>query len=390
MTPLVTAAHASARPVQRAGHIGTDDNRYCGAAVFGALAASATSQLDLTARAFGLRDLTDADREVLRVISLGLTSPDARVWPLKLTRVLAAYGNPYAGYFGAQLGTGSQQLGPGVTAGAAASLAWIRARVGDDPSDAAVAAAVAAHAAERGRIGGFGVPFRAEDERLIGMYKLLSHHPARRRPSWRLMEQVVHALREAHGVAPNIVIAIAALVLEQRPTTEPMFWGDQMEPGVASEAARRMGMTLERRWGHLVGPRSTSRVYPDQNHRYRETAESTLEPLVRSTLCRLLVRDGYVVVEATDGQHALELLSQMKRPDVVLLDLSMPRLDGAATFRELQKRDATLPVVLMSGYSEQDAVQHFLGEDLAGFVQKPFSNAEVLRCMSQALAKRAG
>lgn len=114
------------------------------------------------------------------------------------------------------------------------------------------------------------------------------------------------------------------------------------------------------------------------------------EPLVRSTLRRLLVRDGYVVVEATDGQHALELLSQMKRPDVVLLDLSMPRLDGAATFRELQKRDATLPVVLMSGYSEQDAVQHFLGEDLAGFVQKPFSNAEVLRCMSQALAKRAG
>ena len=113
------------------------------------------------------------------------------------------------------------------------------------------------------------------------------------------------------------------------------------------------------------------------------------EPLVRSTLRRLLVRDGYVVVEATDGQHALELLSQMKRPDVVLLDLSMPRLDGAATFHELQKRDATLPVVLMSGYSEQDAVQHFLGEDLAGFVQKPFSNAEVLRCVSQALAKRA-
>ncbi len=113
------------------------------------------------------------------------------------------------------------------------------------------------------------------------------------------------------------------------------------------------------------------------------------EPLVRSTLRRLLVRDGYAVVEATDGQHALELLAQMKRPDVVLLDLSMPKLDGAATFHELQKLDPTLPVVLMSGYSEQDAVQHFLGEDLAGFVQKPFSNTEVLRCLSQALAKRA-
>ncbi|MBM4778725.1 MAG: PAS domain-containing protein [Archangiaceae bacterium] len=112
------------------------------------------------------------------------------------------------------------------------------------------------------------------------------------------------------------------------------------------------------------------------------------EPLVRSTLRRLLVRDGYSVVEAGDGQHALDLLAQMERPDVVLLDLSMPKLDGAATFRELQKLDASLPVVLMSGYSEQDAVQHFLGEDLAGFVQQPFSNAEVLRCLSQALGKR--
>ncbi|MBK7071133.1 MAG: hypothetical protein IPH44_02420 [Myxococcales bacterium] len=245
------APPAAARPQQRAGHIGTDDNRYCGAAVFGALAATVTSQLDLTARAFGLCDLTDGDREVLRVISLCLTSPDARVWPLKLARVLASYGDAYAGYFGAQLGTGSQQLGPGVTAGAAASLAWIRARVGDDPSDAAVAAAVAAHTAERGRIGGFGVPFRAEDERLLGMHRLLAHHPARRRPGWRLMEQVVTALRAAHGVEPNIVIAIAALVLDLglAPTRAGLFVASLMSHTFAAhavEAAEQDGPWLQR------------------------------------------------------------------------------------------------------------------------------------------------
>lgn len=108
----------------------------------------------------------------------------------------------------------------------------------------------------------------------------------------------------------------------------------------------------------------------------------------RVTLREVLERAGYEVSLASGGRAGLAAIGA-ERPDVVLLDLSMPRLDGAATFHELQKLDATLPVVLMSGYSEQDAVQHFLGEDLAGFVQKPFSNTEVLRCLSQALGKRA-
>lgn len=77
------------------------------------------------------------------------------------------------------------------------------------------------------------------------------------------------------------------LVIESRPPSEDMLWGDIMEPSVASEACRRMGLTLARgsvsNWVTLVGPRSKPWVYNDSNMRFRETVESTLEPLVRST-----------------------------------------------------------------------------------------------------------
>lgn len=202
------------RPLQRIGHIGTDDNRFCGAAVFAELAPTVDSQVELVARALGIPHLAAIDREVLRAISLGLCSPDARVWPLKLTRTLAAYGNPYAGFFGAQLVTASDRIGPGATAAAAASLCWLRAEVGDDPDPDRLAAAVARHVATRGRIAGFGVPFRDEDERLVFLRRHLASHPASRRPTWRLFEALAAAMRTRHQLAPNIVIAMAALLVD--------------------------------------------------------------------------------------------------------------------------------------------------------------------------------
>lgn len=230
-------ARLADRPTQRAGHIGPDDNRFCGAAVFGELAATAASPVDLVARAFGLTDLTAADREVLRLIALSVTSPDPRVWPLKLTRTLAAYGSAPVAYFGAQLATVADRMGPGAATAAAESLAWLRARVGAEPTAAAVAAAVAVHDAERGVWAGFGVPLRPRDERLIAMYRMIADHPATRRPAWRLHLLLVDAMR-ARGVEPNIVIAVAALMtdLGVAPRRAGMLLGLLMSQNFAAHA----------------------------------------------------------------------------------------------------------------------------------------------------------
>jgi hypothetical protein len=202
---------APSRPVQRVGHIGDDDNRFCGASVFTELAPRGDGAVELLALAVGAPRLTAIDREALRCVALCTTSPDARVWPLKLARTLASYGNPVAGCYGAQLGNASRSMGPGTATGAATSLVWLRERVGDEPDRAALTDAVVAHQRERGRILGFGVPFRKEDERLLAMHRFLADHPTTRRPTWRLHTQVIEVMRALHGLEPNVVFPSAAL-----------------------------------------------------------------------------------------------------------------------------------------------------------------------------------
>jgi two-component system, cell cycle sensor histidine kinase and response regulator CckA len=61
----------------------------------------------------------------------------------------------------------------------------------------------------------------------------------------------------------------------------------------------------------------------------------------------------------------------------VLLDMTMPRMDGAETFRELRRLAADVRVILVSGYNEVDATSHFVGRGPDGFIQKPFTLVEL-------------
>jgi CheY-like chemotaxis protein len=105
---------------------------------------------------------------------------------------------------------------------------------------------------------------------------------------------------------------------------------------------------------------------------------------VRLIASELLRSMGFDVVTAADGVEALDCYRKVAIR-AVLTDLTMPRLDGLETFRELRRMDPTCRVVLTSGYNEQDAIQNFLGQGLAAFVQKPFIRADLLRAMRVAL-----
>ncbi|MGK2966786.1 MAG: response regulator, partial [Tepidiformaceae bacterium] len=66
-------------------------------------------------------------------------------------------------------------------------------------------------------------------------------------------------------------------------------------------------------------------------------------------------------------------------------------MDGEQAFRALRERDRNVPVVLMSGYSEQDATNRFVGEGLAGFLQKPFQFEDLMKAVRAASTlKRVG
>jgi len=96
---------------------------------------------------------------------------------------------------------------------------------------------------------------------------------------------------------------------------------------------------------------------------------------------------GYHVLTATDGRESLEAFRQ-NRDDIVcvILDLTMPHLDGEQTFRELRRIKPDVKVLMSSGYNEQEVTQRFLGKGLAGFIQKPYKVAELGRKLMGVLA----
>lgn len=98
------------------------------------------------------------------------------------------------------------------------------------------------------------------------------------------------------------------------------------------------------------------------------------EPAVRRTVSRMMELMGFSALQAADGQQGIDLFREHAADiALVMLDLTMPHLDGEQTFGELRRIQPDVRVVLMSGYSQPESVARFAGQGLAGFVQKPFS-----------------
>lgn len=107
---------------------------------------------------------------------------------------------------------------------------------------------------------------------------------------------------------------------------------------------------------------------------------------VQAVASRMAERHGYRVLTAGDGPTALEIFeANRERIACVLLDLAMPQMDGDQMFRELRRIAPGTRVVLMSGYTEEEAARRFAGQGLAGFLQKPFTSAELRAVLHRAV-----
>jgi two-component system cell cycle sensor histidine kinase/response regulator CckA len=92
--------------------------------------------------------------------------------------------------------------------------------------------------------------------------------------------------------------------------------------------------------------------------------------LVTEEMLRMM---GFEVIVAHDGRAALETFRERHAEiTCVLLDLTMPHMDGEEAYREMRRVDGDVRVVMTSGYNEQEVTQRFVGKGLAGFIQKPF------------------
>ncbi len=96
------------------------------------------------------------------------------------------------------------------------------------------------------------------------------------------------------------------------------------------------------------------------------------EESVRCVGFEMLKELGFTAVTAGDGREALKIYTATPNIAFVILDLTMPHMDGEQCFRELRQINPGVKVIMSSGFNEQEVTQKFAGKGLDGFIQKPY------------------
>ncbi len=110
------------------------------------------------------------------------------------------------------------------------------------------------------------------------------------------------------------------------------------------------------------------------------------ESLIRMDLREMLTNLGYLVVgEVGDGQSAINLTWEL-RPDIVIMDIKMPDMDGIEAARILTQ-ERLAPVLLLSAYSQQELVQRAKEAGVASYLVKPFRESDLTPAIEVALAR---
>ncbi len=133
-----------------------------------------------------------------------------------------------------------------------------------------------------------------------------------------------------------------------------------------------------------TAPTSLGRVTAEPKPRRVLIAED--EALIRMDLAEMLGEEGYDVVgQAADGEQAIALAEQL-RPDLIVLDVKMPKLDGiAAAERIAEQRIA--PVVILTAFSQRDLVERARDAGAMAYLVKPFSRQDLVPAIEMAVSR---
>jgi DNA-binding response OmpR family regulator len=110
------------------------------------------------------------------------------------------------------------------------------------------------------------------------------------------------------------------------------------------------------------------------------------EPNIREVVGQYLRRDGYVVVSASDGEEALQAYKR-ERPDLVVLDLMLPKLGGLEVYRRLLGAEGRVPLIMLTARGEEDDRIVGLSMGADDYVVKPFSPRELVARVTAVLRR---
>jgi two-component system, response regulator PdtaR len=112
------------------------------------------------------------------------------------------------------------------------------------------------------------------------------------------------------------------------------------------------------------------------------------EALIRMDLAEMLAEEGYEVVgQAGDGERAVELAEE-HRPDLVVLDVKMPKLDGIAAAQRIAEQRIA-PVVILTAFSQRDLVERARDAGAMAYLVKPFTKNDLMPAVEMAVSRFA-
>ena len=159
---------------------------------------------------------------------------------------------------------------------------------------------------------------------------------------------------------------------EETPTMEPVLTAEELE-AVAHEAA---------------APEEKAAPSESDENRKRTVVVAEDESVNRMDLVGMLEDNGYEVVgEAANGEEAVEL-TRAKRPDVVCMDVKMPRMDGI-TAAGLICDENIAPVVMLTAFSQPDLVKKSTGAGAMAYVTKPYEESKLIPALEVAMGRFA-
>jgi CheY-like chemotaxis protein len=144
----------------------------------------------------------------------------------------------------------------------------------------------------------------------------------------------------------------------------------------------------------IPAPASDVRIYNPTGHRELVMIVDD-EDFVTLLAQRVLTDEGYRIVTAKDGFQAIDIYRKLRdQIALIILDFTMPVMDGADVFEELLQINPKAPVVLSSGFAEQERLRSMLARGMRGFIPKPYTQQKLLTQIRSVLdtlnAERSG
>jgi two-component system chemotaxis response regulator CheY len=110
--------------------------------------------------------------------------------------------------------------------------------------------------------------------------------------------------------------------------------------------------------------------------------------VTRALLRGILRGEEYEVVgEASDGEYGLEMALRL-RPDVLCLDISMPKTDGLEVLRQVRTQIPETVVLMVTAHTEREMVQQAIQSGASGYIVKPFNSGKVLDAIGRAVGRK--